>query len=82
MTEKREPKNPTSKEDLDMEMDKCIFYSRVLFLFNKQPSSPPSLFVDWFAHGKGPNPEKVALDKELEEYNKNAAASAATTTIA
>jgi hypothetical protein len=28
-------------------------------------------FLDWFTHGKGPNPDIASLDRDMDDYFKN-----------
>ena len=37
--------------------------------------------IDWFAGGKGPDPEKAALDREMEDYFKAKGAAAMDETV-
>ena len=54
----------------------------------KKVKAPPTTKVDldtdmdsyWHAAGKGPDPKIVSLDREMEEYRKGAATTAATAT--
>ena len=38
--------------------------------------------VDWFTHGKGPDPAQAKLDREMDEYQKARAAEAAAAPVA
>jgi len=35
-----------------------------------------TLHVDWFTHGKGPDPVQAKLDRDMDEYQKSRAAEA------
>ena len=68
---RRQNKKPASAGDLDMDMDKCN--SEIIRCYSVYG------YVDWFEAGKGPDPVKAALDREMDSYHQAKNAAPATT---
>lgn len=67
---KKEKKKPVQKDDLDMDMAKCMKVT-CLYFDDGVCDSVYCHDADWYEAGKGPNPELSALDEELDSYLAN-----------